>query len=78
MTFRYQTKFRWESSFAQGDVPAYNTLDAQVSYKLASLKSVLKLGASNLTNKYYIQSLGGPSIGSIYYLSLTFDQFMRR
>ncbi|MDB9939606.1 TonB-dependent receptor, partial [Cyclobacteriaceae bacterium] len=78
MTFRYQTKFRWESSFAQGDVPAYNTLDAQVSYKLASLKSVIKLGASNLTNKYYIQSLGGPSIGSIYYLSLTFDQFMRR
>ena len=78
MTYRYQTKFRWESSFAQGDVPAYNTLDAQVSYKLSSLKSVLKLGASNLSNKYYIQSLGGPSIGAIYYLSITFDEFMRR
>ena len=34
--------------------------------------------ASNLSNKYYIQSLGGPSIGAIYYLSITFDEFMRR
>ena len=78
ITYRYQTDFRWEGFFAQGDVPAYNTLDAQVSYKLPSLKSVLKLGGSNLSNKYYVQSFGGPSIGALYYLSITFDEFMRR
>lgn len=78
ITYRYQNKFRWEGFFGQGDVPAYNTLDAQVSYKLPSLKSVLKLGGSNLSNKYYVQSFGGPSIGALYYLSITFDEFMKR
>ncbi|NQW27940.1 MAG: TonB-dependent receptor [Flammeovirgaceae bacterium] len=77
VTYRHQTEFRWESSFAQGLVPAYNTIDAQVSYKLESLQSIVKLGASNLSNKYYIQSLGGPNIGAIYYLSITFDELMR-
>jgi len=76
LTYRWQTDFIWESSFAQGPVPAYGTLDAQVSFKLDNLKSVVKLGGSNLLNQYYIQSLGGPRIGAIYYISLTFDELM--
>ncbi|MFY0606702.1 MAG: TonB-dependent receptor [Cyclobacteriaceae bacterium] len=76
VTYRWQTEFEWQSSFAIGDVPAYSTVDAQVSYKLDKLKSVLKLGGSNLLNKYYLQSWGGPDIGGIYYLSITFDQLM--
>ena len=76
LNYRWQEEFRWESSFAIGDVPAYQTLDAQVSYKLSNLKSILKLGGSNLFNKQYIQSLGGPNIGAIYYISLTFDELM--
>jgi outer membrane receptor protein involved in Fe transport len=75
-TYRYQTEYRWESSFARGPVPAYSTIDGQFSYRLKSLKSVLKLGASNMTNKYYIQTLGAPNIGAIYYLSITFDELM--
>lgn len=76
ITYRWQDAFRWESSFAIGDVPAYSTLDAQVSYKLPDLKSIIKVGGSNLFNEYYIQSLGGPSIGAIYYVSITFDELM--
>ncbi len=76
VTYRWQTDFEWQSSFAVGQVEAYSTVDAQLSYKLDALKSVLKLGGSNLLNKYYIQSLGGPDIGAIYYLSITFDQLM--
>ncbi len=76
VTYRWQDAFRWESSFAIGDVPAYSTLDAQVSYKLPDLKSIIKVGGSNLFNEYYIQSLGGPSIGAIYYVSITFDELM--
>ncbi|MEM6643534.1 MAG: TonB-dependent receptor, partial [Bacteroidota bacterium] len=76
ITYRWQDAFRWESTFAIGDVPAYGTLDAQVSLKLPELKSVLRVGGTNIAGDPYIQSLGGPNIGSIYYVSLTFDQSM--
>ncbi|HLF33111.1 MAG TPA: TonB-dependent receptor, partial [Cyclobacteriaceae bacterium] len=80
LTWRWQDEFRWESGFtlpANGMVPAYSTLDAQISYKLKSLKSIFKIGGSNMLNKKYIQSLGGPNIGALYYLSVTFDEFMK-
>lgn len=76
VTYRWQEAFRWESSFAIGTVPAYQTVDAQVSYKLKPIKSMLKLGGSNIFQKYYLQSLGGPNIGAIYYVSITFDELM--
>lgn len=80
VTYRWQAEFEWQSSFtapANGMVPAYSTADAQVTYKLSGLKSMLKIGGSNIMNKMYIQSLGGPNIGAIYYVSLTFDELMR-
>lgn len=79
VNYRWQDRFRWESSFViprNGFVPAYSTLDAQVSYKLPSFKSILKLGGSNILNERYIQSLGGPNIGALYYISITFDELM--
>ena len=76
VAFRWQEAFRWESSFAQGPVPEYSTVDMQFSYRLKDLKSIVKLGGSNILNKKYFQSLGGPNIGAIYYLSVTFDELM--
>ncbi|WP_420318414.1 TonB-dependent receptor [Ekhidna sp.] len=76
ITYRWQDSFRWESSFAIGNVPSFSTLDAQVSYKLEELKSVVKLGGSNIAGDPYNQSLGGPNIGTMYYISLTFDELM--
>jgi len=76
VTYRWQEAFRWESSFARGPVPSYSTVDAQVSYKLKDFKSIVKLGGSNIFNERYIQSLGGPTIGAIYYISVTFDELM--
>jgi iron complex outermembrane receptor protein len=80
LTYRWQSKFQWQSSFtipANGDVPSYSTTDAQVTYRLTGLKSMLKIGGSNILNKMYIQSLGGPNIGAIYYISITFDELMK-
>lgn len=76
LTYRYQTAFRWESSFAQGDVPEVHNVDAQVSYKLKRLKSVIKLGGSNVFNNRYFLNFGGPTIGAIYYVSITFDELL--
>ncbi len=74
LVWRWQDAFFWESSFGAGVIPAYQTLDAQVSYKLAALKSVVKLGGSNVLNERYTTSFGNPRMGAIYYVSLTFDQ----
>lgn len=78
ITYRWQEAFLWQSSFASGIVPSYQTVDAQISYRIPDLKSVIKLGGSNLANNFYLQSLGGPNIGGIYYISILFDQFMNR
>lgn len=84
VVFRAQESFLWESSFANTEatgrqqtiIPAYSTLDAQISKKIPSIKSLLKVGGTNLTGKLYTQSWGNPSVGSMYYISLTFDQLM--
>ena len=76
VNWRWQDAFLWESSFGTGIIPAYQTLDAQVSYKLPSIKSIVKLGGSNILNERYTTSFGNPRMGAIYYLSLTFDEFL--
>ncbi len=76
LTFRWQDAFRWEAAFGRGDVPAVGTLDAQISYRLPAFKSWIKLGGSNILNKRYVLSFGGPTLGAIYYVTLTFDQLL--
>lgn len=76
VTFRWQDEFDWTSSFANGTVPSVSTLDAQVSYRVPELKSIVKVGGSNITNNRHFLNYGGPNLGAIYYVSLTFDQFL--
>ena len=76
---KWQDAFKWESAFSQvagNVVPSFTTVDAQVSYKVSSMKSIFKLGGSNIFNKRYTTSFGNPSMGSLYYVSITFDQFL--
>ena len=76
LQYRWQDAFFWESSFGQGVVPAFGTLDAQISYKIPDLKSILKVGGSNITNERYTTSFGNPRIGSLYYIAISFDEFL--
>ncbi|GAB1463496.1 TonB-dependent receptor domain-containing protein [Pedobacter sp.] len=73
VNYRWQDKFTWFSSFAGGEVPAFGTVDAQVNLKMPSVNSVLKIGVSNILNKYYITSYGNPEVGAMYYVSLAFN-----
>ncbi len=77
INYRWQQAFLWESSFGVGVIPDYGSLDAQVSYKVPEWKSVIKLGASNLLNDRYTTSFGNPSVGGIYYIQITFDEFFK-
>jgi outer membrane receptor protein involved in Fe transport len=76
VTYRWMNEFFWGATFGSGDVPAIGTLDAQVSYKLSGMRSILKLGGSNLFNTRHVLSYGGPTLGAIYYVSLTFDELL--
>lgn len=76
VAYRWQDAFLWEATFAQGEVPAVGLVDAQLSYKLKNMKSVIKIGGSDLFNKRYVLNYGGPTLGAIYYISITFDELM--
>ncbi|EAZ82889.2 putative TonB-dependent receptor [Algoriphagus machipongonensis] len=84
LAYRWQGEFAWQSSFVSPAVstqqlsvmPAFGTFDAQASYKLKSIKSILKVGASNLFSKGYRQAWGNPTVGTMYFVSLTFDEFL--
>ncbi len=77
VSYKWQDAFFWESSFGSGDIDAFGVLDAQVSYKLADWKSIVKLGASNILKNEYRTHTGSPFIGRMIYVSITYDQFMQ-
>ncbi|MBE7174160.1 MAG: TonB-dependent receptor [Williamsia sp.] len=75
LNYRHQVSYLWQSSLATGNVPAYSTLDAQVQYSAPKNWLGIKLGATNLLNKYYYSFIGGPSIGGFYYCTTTVNLF---
>lgn len=80
LAWHWQQRFDWYGTFtemAPGRVRGYSLLDAQVSYRIPSLKTIVKLGGSNITNKYIVQAYGSPAVGGLYYISLNFDQLFR-
>ncbi len=76
LTYRWQQSYLYQSSFITGNTPSFGTLDAQISMKIPAMpSSIIKIGASNLLNKYYIDAIGNPSIGGLYYVSLGYNIF---
>lgn len=73
VNYRWQDDFYWNSSFSSGAVSAFSTIDAQVNLKVPSVKSMVKIGGSNILNNYYITSYGNPAVGALYYISYTFN-----
>ena len=72
---RNQDGYYFESDFRQGNIPGFTIIDAQVSYKFPKTRSMVKLGATNLTNKYYKTAFGNPEIGGLYYVSFGYNVF---
>lgn len=70
---RWQSEFLWQSSFLNGLVEDRTVLDAQMNYRIPSMKSRFKIGGTNLTGKEYVVAPGSGSIGSLYYISWTIN-----
>ena len=75
LQYRYQDGFVYESDFGKSDVTSFATLDAQINYKFPSIKSMIKIGGTNVTNHYYTNGYGLPSIGALYYASFAYNVF---
>ncbi|MCB0284642.1 MAG: TonB-dependent receptor, partial [Calditrichaeota bacterium] len=70
---RWQDAFTWEGELANGPVPAFTTFDAQVSYNIQKANSSIRLGGTNIFNKYYKTAFANPSIGGVYYLGFLYN-----
>ena len=77
LNYRWQTGFLWESSYGVWQVPEFGVVDAQLNYKMSSLKSMIKIGATNIGGGDYRTNLGAPFVGQQYYVTLTFDEFFK-
>ncbi|MNL74708.1 hypothetical protein D3C87_2003880 [compost metagenome] len=73
VSYKWQSGYYSQTFLVTGNVPSYSSLDAQVTYRIPALKSLVKVGASNLLNKYYVSFLGGPSVGGTYYVTVAFN-----
>jgi iron complex outermembrane recepter protein len=77
INFRYQEEFQWQSSFGNWLVPKYGVLDAQINYKIPAIKTMFKIGGTNLGGGDYRTNFGSPFVGQQYYISVTFDEFLK-
>lgn len=75
IVYRWQDDVKWQGTFAAGDISSYGTLDAQVNYRFSKIRSILKIGGSNILNKYYISAFGNPEIGGVYYIGFAYNVF---
>ena len=74
-TYRWQDGFLYQGSFAVGQVDAYGVVDGMISYKLTEIKSLIKIGATNVFNHYYYNGFGNSQIGGLYYISFGYNVF---
>ncbi len=72
-SIRWNSEYLWESTFADGMIESATVVDAQINYGLTKLKSLLKLGATNIGSKEYTQVLGAGAIGQQYFISWTIN-----
>jgi outer membrane receptor for ferrienterochelin and colicin len=76
LTYRWQDSYLYQSTFISGTTPSFGVLDAQISMKLPKLNnSMIKIGASNVLNKYYTDAIGNSQVGGLYYVSLGYNVF---
>lgn len=76
-SLRYKPAYYYvvTGGLGKGTVPASAVIDAQVSYRLPKIHSAIKLGGTNITNKYYSTGIANPRIGAVYYVTYAYNVF---
>ena len=80
--YNISINYRWQEGFVfegspqfTGKIPSYGLIDTQINrdFNIKNSNLMVKIGASNILNNQVYQAYGGPTIGRLSYLSLTFD-----
>lgn len=78
--FGFNINYKWIDGFLfegspqfTGIVPRYDLLDVQVNYEFKRINTTLKVGASNILNNLHFETVGGPLIGRLGYVKLTYE-----
>ena len=69
----WQDGLDWEGELANGPLTAFATADAQVSFKIPAIKSMIRIGGTNILNRYYKNAYASPMIGGIYYAGFLYN-----
>ncbi len=76
--------YRWVEGFIfegspqfTGFVPSYYMVDAAVNAYFREINTTVKIGASNITNNAVFTAYGGPFVGRLAYISLTYEWLKR-
>jgi len=76
----FNINYKWIEGFLfegspqfTGFIPTYDLLDAQINYTFPKINTTLKIGATNILDNQVFQTYGGPRIGRLAYLSITYD-----
>ena len=72
-SIRWNNEYLWESTMVDGMIEAATVVDAQINYSIPKIKSLLKVGATNIGGKDYTQVLGAGAIGQQYFISWTIN-----
>ncbi|GGE11079.1 TonB-dependent receptor [Sphingobacterium cellulitidis] len=76
-TLRYKPGYHYAvaGGLGEGEVPSSAVIDAQISYKILKARSGIRIGGTNITNKYYSTGIANPRIGAMYYVSYAYNIF---
>jgi outer membrane receptor protein involved in Fe transport len=73
VSLRSNSEYEYQASFIDETIEANTVIDAQVSFTLDKLNSVLKVGGTNIGGDDYVSLVGSGMIGQMFYTSLTFN-----
>lgn len=71
---RYSDEYFWQSTIANAVIPQRTVGDVQINYNAEKIKSLFKIGATNVGGQEYQSAPGSPFIGSQFFVSWVFNQ----
>ena len=73
VSLRSNSEYEYQASFIDETIEANTVIDAQISFNLDGINSVLKVGGTNIGGDDYVSLVGSGMIGQMFYTSITFN-----